>query len=70
MYFLMANNLRFLSNNVNLLRPSQKRVNMFEYFKCQIVNNDILLPIYTHASEDTFKGRREDFNPFHATGLF
>ena len=65
----MANNFRLLSNNVNWLRPSQKRINMFEYFKCQIVNNDILLPIHTHASEDTFKGKREGFNPFHATGL-
>ena len=50
----MAFNLPFLSNNVNGLHSSKKRVKMFEYFKDQIVNNGIIFLQKTHISEDTF----------------
>ena len=54
-------NLRFLSNNVNELRSSKKRVKMFEYFKGQIVNNGIIFLQETHSSEDTFAEWRNYF---------
>ena len=57
----MAFNLRFLSNNVNGLRSSKKRVKVFEYFKGQIVNNGIIFLQETHSSEDTFNEWRNDF---------
>ena len=57
----MAFNLRFLSNNVNGLRSSKKRVKMFEYFKGQIVNNGIIFLQETHSSEDTLNEWRDDF---------
>ena len=57
----MAFNLRFLSNKVNGLRSSKKRVKMFEYFKGQIVNNGIIFLQETHSSEDTFNEWWDDF---------
>ena len=50
----MAFNFRFLSNNVNGLRLSKKRVNMFEYFKDRIVNNGIVFLQERQSSEDIF----------------
>ena len=52
---------RFLSNNVNGLCSSKKRVTMFEYFKGQIINNGIMFLQETHSSEDTFDEWRDDF---------
>ena len=57
----MVFNLRFLSNNVNGLRSSKRRVKMFEYFKGQIVNNRIIFLQKTHSSEDAFNEWRDDF---------
>ena len=57
----MTSNLRFLSNNVNGLRSSKKRVKMFEYFKGVIVNNGIIFLEETHSSEDTFNELRGGF---------
>ena len=57
----MTSNLRFLSNNVNGLRSSKKRVKMFEYFKDVIVNNGIIFLEETHSSEDTFNEWRDGF---------
>ena len=57
----MAFNLPFLSNNVNGLRSSKKRVKMLEYFKDQIVNNYIIFLQKTHTSEDTFNEYWDDF---------
>ena len=57
----MTSNLRFLSNNVNGLRSSKKRVKMFEYFKGVIVNNGIIFLEETHSSEDTFNEWRGGF---------
>ena len=47
----MAFYLRFLSNNVNGLCSSKKRVTVFEYFKGQIINNGIMFLQETHSSE-------------------
>ena len=44
----MADNLRFLLNNVNGLLSSKKHVKVFEYFKCQIANNGIIFLQETH----------------------
>ena len=57
----MAFNLRFLSNNVNGLRSSKKRVKMFGYFKDQIVNNGIIFLQETHSLEDTINEWQDDF---------
>ena len=57
----MAFYLRFLSNNVNGLCSSKKRVTVFEYFKGQIINNGIMFLQETHSSEDTFDEWRDDF---------
>ena len=57
----MAFNLRFLSNNVNGLLSSKKRVKMFECFKGQIANNGIIFRQETHSSEDTFNKWRDGF---------
>ena len=57
----MAFNLPFLSNNVNGLCSSKKRVKMLEYFKDQIVNNYIIFLQKTHTSEDTFNKYWDDF---------
>ena len=59
--FLMDFKLRFLSNNVNGLRSSKKRVKMFEFFKGQIVNNGIIFLQETHSLEDTFAEWRNYF---------
>ena len=58
----MADNLRFSSNNVNGLRSSKKHVKkLFEYLKCQIVNNVIIFLKETHSSEKTFFVGQNDF---------
>ena len=57
----MAFNLSILSNNVNGLCLSKKRVHMFEYFKDRIVNNGIIFLRETHSSEDTFNEWWDDF---------
>ena len=57
----MAFNLRSISNNVNGLLSSKKRVKMFEYFKGQIANNGIIFLQETHSSEDTFNEWRDGF---------
>ena len=46
--------LSFLSNYFNGLCSYTKRVQMFECFKGQIVNNGIIFLQETHSSEDTF----------------
>ena len=50
----MADNLGFLSNNVNRLFLSKKRVKVFEYFKLQIAYNGIIFLQETHSLDDTF----------------
>ena len=53
--------LNFLSNNVNGLKSSKKRIQMFEYFREKISNNRIIFLQGTHSSENTFNNWRNDF---------
>ena len=46
--------LNFLSNNVNALKSSKKRIKMFEHFREKTSNNGIIFLQKTHSSEDTF----------------
>ena len=57
----MGYNLNFLSNNVNGLNSSKKRIKMFEYFREKIANNGILFLQETHSSHDTVINWRGDF---------
>ena len=57
----MGYNLNFLSNNVNGLNSSKKRIKMFEYFREKIANNGILFLQETHSSHDTVINWRDDF---------
>ena len=57
----MGYNLNFLSNNVNRLNSSKKRIKMFEYFREKIANNGILFLQETHSSHDTVINWRGDF---------
>ena len=57
----MNNVLNFLSNNVNELQSSKKRIKMFEYFREKTSNNGIIFLQETHSSEDTFNDWRNDF---------
>ena len=56
----MGYNLNFLSNNVNGLNSSKKRIKMFEYLK-KIANNGTLFLQETHSSNDTVINWRDDF---------
>ena len=57
----MDNILNFLSNNVNGLKSSKKRLKMFEYFREEISKNGIIFLQETHSSEDTFNNWQNDF---------
>ena len=57
----MDNTLNFLSNNVNGLKSSKKRIKMFEYFREKTSNNGIIFLQGTPSSEDTFNNWRNDF---------
>ena len=57
----MDNILIFLSNSVNGLKSSKKRIKMFEYFREKISNNGIIFLQETHSSEDTFNNWGNDF---------
>ena len=57
----MDNIFNFLSNTVNGLKSSKKRIKMFEYFREKISNNGIIFLQKTHSSEDTFNNWRNDF---------
>ena len=49
----MGYNFNFLSNNVNGLNSSKKRIKMLEYFREKIAKNGILSLQETHSSHDT-----------------
>ena len=49
----MGYNFNFLSNDVNGLNSSKKRIKMLEYFREKIANNGILSLQETHSSHDT-----------------
>ena len=56
----MDNILNFLSNNVNGLKLSKKRIKMFEYFREKILNYGIIFLQETYSSEDTFNNWQID----------
>ena len=57
----MDNILNFLTNNVNGLKSSKKRIKMFEDFREKISNNGIIFLQETHSSKNTFNNWRNDF---------
>ena len=57
----MGYNLNFLSNNVNWLNSSKKRIKMVEYFREKIANNGILFLQETHFSHYTVIHWHDDF---------
>ena len=57
----MGYNLNFLSNNVNWLNSSKKRIKMVEYFREKIANNGILFLQETHFSHYTVINWHDDF---------
>ena len=52
---------KFLSNNVNGLKSSKKRIKMFEYFRDKVSNNGIIFLQETHSTEDAHNKLRDDF---------
>ena len=57
----MDSKLNFLSNNVNGLKSSKKRIKMFEYFRDKVSNNGIIFLQETHSTEDAYNKWRDDF---------
>ena len=57
----MDSKLKFLSNNVNGLKSSKKRIKMFEYFRDKVSNNGIIFLQETHSTEDAHNKWRDDF---------
>ena len=57
----MDSKLNFLSNNVNGLKSSKKRIKMFEYFRDKVSNNGIIFLQETHSTEDAHNKWRDDF---------
>ena len=55
----MGYNFNFLSNNVNGLNSSKKRIKMLEYFREKIANNGILSLQETHSSHDSHQRNYE-----------
>ena len=58
----MADNLNIISNNVNGLRSTKKRIKMFEYLKSKICNNGMVFLQETHSSENSQSEWHNDFN--------
>ena len=57
----MDSKLKFLSNNVNWLKSSIKRIKMFEYFRDKVSNNGIIFLQETNSIEDAYNKRQDDF---------
>ena len=57
----MGYNLKVLSNNVNGLNSSKKRIKMCGYFREKIANNGILFLQETHSSHDAVINWLDDF---------
>ena len=57
----MGYNLNFLSNNINGLNSSKKRIKIFQCFREKIGNNWILFLQKTHSSHDTIINWRDNF---------
>ena len=63
----MDDNLRFISNNVNGLRSTKKRIKMFNYLKSKIFNDGIIFLQETHSSESS---QNEWYNDFQGETYF
>ena len=57
----MGYNLNFLSNNINGLKSSKKRIKMSDYFREKIANNGTLFLQETHSSLDAVFNWRDNF---------
>ena len=57
----MESKLKFLSNNVNGLKSSKKRIKMFEYFRDKVSKNGIIFLQEKHSTEDVRNKWRDDF---------
>ena len=57
----MDSKLKFPTNNVNGLKSSKKRIEMFEYFKDKVSNNGIIFLQEMHSTEDALNKWRDDF---------
>ena len=57
----MGSKLIFLSNNVNGLKSSEKRIKMSGYFRGKVSNNGIIFLQETHSTEDLHNKWRDDF---------
>ena len=57
----MGSKLNFLSNNVNGLKSSKKRIKMFEYFRDKVSNNGIIFLQETHSTENAHNKWWDDF---------
>ena len=56
----MDSKLKFLSNNVNGLKSSKKRIKMFEYFRDKVCNNGATFLQETNSSEDALNKWQDD----------
>ena len=56
----MDSKLKFLSNNVNGLKSSKKRIKMFEYFRDKVSNDGVIFLQETHSTEDAHNKWQDD----------
>ena len=61
----MDSKLKFLSDNVNGLKSSKKRIKMFKYFRDKISNNEIIFLQETHSTEDALTNSEMIFKDRH-----
>ena len=57
----MECNLKFITNNANGLKSTNKRIKMFEYYREKLSNNGILFLQETHSRNDTYDKWRDEF---------
>ena len=57
----MDSKLKFLSNNINWLKSSIKRIKMFGYFRDKVSNNGIIFLQETHSTYDAHNKWWDDF---------
>ena len=56
----MKCNLKFITNDANGLKSTNKRIKMFEYYREKLSNNGILFLQETHSSNDTYDKWRDE----------
>ena len=52
-HVMAAINFKFISNNVKSLKLTEKRVNLFEYFKSKLAPSGVLFAEETHSAKET-----------------